>query len=137
MRNGVVLAMLIGGMALRALIVDDNRQFLDAASALLESQGMTIVAVASTSEEARHRLDQFRPDLVLVDIDLGEENGVDLAHSLVENDRADRPHVILISAYPADDIVDLLDSCPTVGFLSKSSLSAAAIEAIVRGDGAP
>jgi DNA-binding NarL/FixJ family response regulator len=133
MRNGVVLAMLIGAMALRALIVDDNRQFLDAASALLESQGMTIVAVASTSEEARYRLDQFRPDLVLVDIDLGEENGVDLAHSLVD-DRADGPHVILISAYPADDIVDLLDSCPTVGFLSKSSLSATAIEAIVRGD---
>jgi two-component system, NarL family, nitrate/nitrite response regulator NarL len=34
-------------MALRALIVDDNAQFLEAARALLERQGMRIVAVAS------------------------------------------------------------------------------------------
>jgi len=137
MRNGVVLAMLIGAMALRALIVDDNRQFLDAASALLESQGMTIVAVASSGEDARRRLDETQPDLVLVDIDLGEESGLDLVRSIVHGERPDPPRVILISAYPEDDIVDLLDASPAVGFLSKSSLSAAAIEAMLRGEAAP
>jgi CheY-like chemotaxis protein len=118
-------------MAVRALIVDDNAQFLEAARALLERQGMTIVAVASTGEEARRRLHETRPDLVLVDIDLGEESGLDLARSIVDDGRFDPPPVILISAYPEDDIVDLLDASPAVGFLSKSSLSAAAIEAML------
>ena len=124
-------------MALRALIVDDNAQFLEAARALLERQGMTIVAVASSGEDARRRLDETQPDLVLVDIDLGEESGLDLVRSIVHGERPDPPRVILISAYPEDDIVDLLDACPAVGFLSKSSLSAAAIEAMLRGEAAP
>jgi DNA-binding NarL/FixJ family response regulator len=124
-------------MAVRALIVDDNAQFLEAARALLERQGMTIVAVASTGEDARRRLDETRPDLVLVDIDLGEESGLDLARSIVDDERLAPPHVILISAYVEDDIVDLLEACPAVGFLSKSSLSAAAIEALLRGEAAP
>lgn len=124
-------------MALRALIVDDNAQFLEAARALLERQGMRIVAVASSGEDARRRLDETQPDLVLVDIDLGEESGLDLVRSIVHGERLDPPHVILISAYPEDDIVDLLDACPAVGFLSKSSLSVAAIEATLRGQAAP
>ena len=120
-----------------ALIVDDNAQFLEAARALLERQGMRIVAVASSGEDARRRLDETQPDLVLVDIDLGEESGLDLVRSILHGERLDLPHVILISAYPEDDIVDLLDACPAVGFLSKSSLSAAAIEAMLRGEAAP
>ena len=124
-------------MALRALIVDDNAQFLEAARALLERQGMRIVAVASSGEDARRRLDETQPDLVLVDIDLGEESGLDLVRSILHGERLDLPHVILISAYPEDDIVDLLDACPAVGFLSKSSLSAAAIEAMLRGEAGP
>jgi DNA-binding NarL/FixJ family response regulator len=124
-------------MAVRALIVDDNVQFLEAARALLERQGMRIVAVASTGEDARRRLDETQLDVALVDIDLGEESGLDLARAIVHDERLDRPHVILISAYPEDDIVDLLDACPAVGFLSKSSLSAAAIEAMLRGEAAP
>ena len=98
-------------MALRALIVDDNAQFLEAARALLERQGMRIVAVASSGEDARRRLDETQPDLVLVDIDLGEESGLDLVRSILHGERLDLPHVILISAYPEDDIVDLLDAC--------------------------
>jgi DNA-binding NarL/FixJ family response regulator len=124
-------------MDVRALIVDDNAQFLEAARALLERQGMTIVAVASTGEEARRRLGETQPDLVLVDIDLGDESGLDLARSIVDEGGLRPPHIILISAYPEDDIVDLLDASPALGFLSKSSLSAAAIEAMLDGEAAP
>ena len=97
---------------------------------------MTIVGVASTGEDARRRLDETQPDLVLVDIDLGEESGLDLARTIVQ-DVLNPPHVILISAYPEDDIVDLLDVSPAIGFLSKSSLSVAAIESMLRGELAP
>jgi DNA-binding NarL/FixJ family response regulator len=136
MRSELDIDMLGAIMAVRALIVDDNAQFLEVAGALLERQGMAIVAVASNGEDARRRLDETQPDLVLVDIDLGDESGLDLARSIVR-EVPNPPYVILISAYPEDDIVDLLDACPVHGFLSKSSLSVAATEAMLRGEPRP
>jgi CheY-like chemotaxis protein len=45
----------LSAMAVRCLIVEDNQSFLDAARKLLEQQGLTVVGVASTSEEALRR----------------------------------------------------------------------------------
>jgi DNA-binding NarL/FixJ family response regulator len=82
-------------VALRCLIVDDNRGFLDSARALLERQGLAIVGVASTSADALREAETLRPDLVLVDVSLGEEDGFELARRLVP-DRARGATVILI-----------------------------------------
>jgi CheY-like chemotaxis protein len=69
-------------MMLRCLIVDDSPHFLDAARGLLERQGITVVGVASTSAEALRRAQELRPDVTLVDIDLGGESGLELARRL-------------------------------------------------------
>jgi CheY-like chemotaxis protein len=122
-------------MALGALIVDDNPQFLETVSALLERQGMTVVAVASSFEEALRRLEESRPDVLLIDLDLGDESGFDLASLVTDSGLADAPPVILISAYSEDDVVELLDTSSAIGFLSKASLSASRIEAMLRGAG--
>ena len=66
-------------VALRVLIVDDNAHFLDAAHDLLDREGMTVVGVASTSVDALRLTEELRPDIILVDIDLGEASGFDLA----------------------------------------------------------
>ena len=122
-------------MALRCLIVDDNGRFLDAARDLLEQEGITVVGVASTSTEALRRVDDLRPDVVLVDIDLGEENGFDLARQLADPD-SESPPVILISTYAERDFADLIAASPALGFLSKSGLSGQAIyEVLARADG--
>ena len=55
----------------RCLIVDDNPGFLDAARGLLQREGVAVVGTASTSAEAAQRVEQLRPDVALVDIDLG------------------------------------------------------------------
>jgi CheY-like chemotaxis protein len=124
-------------MALRVLIVDDNAHFLAAARDLLEREGMSVVAVASTSVEAIRRAEELRPDVTLVDIDLGEESGFDLARRLAETTSGECSPVILISAYPEQDLVDLIDASPATGFLSKSGLSARAILKLLHrtGDG--
>ncbi|MEY2424278.1 MAG: hypothetical protein QOI95_4345 [Acidimicrobiaceae bacterium] len=109
------------------LIVDDNSHFLVAARRLLEGEGMTVVAVASTSADALRYADELRPDVTLADVDLGEESGFDLARQLTEVAGGEERRVILISAYPAQDLGDLLESSPAVGFLPKSQLSARAI----------
>jgi DNA-binding NarL/FixJ family response regulator len=60
-------------MVLRCLLVDDSPHFLGAARSLLEREGLAVVGVASTGEEALAQIEEVRPDLVLVDIDLGKE----------------------------------------------------------------
>jgi CheY-like chemotaxis protein len=118
-------------MVLRCLIVDDSSHFLGAARSLLEREGLTVVGVASTSEEALAQIDEVKPDLVLVDIDLGKESGFELARRIHNETSLDSSEVILISTYAEDDLADLIDATPAAGFLSKAHLSARAIREIV------
>lgn len=116
---------------MRLLIVDDNAHFLEAARDLLEREGMTVVAVASTSVEALRRAEELQPDVTLVDVDLGNDSGFDLARQLADATSGKRSPVILISAYPEQDLVDLIDDSPAIGFVSKSDLSSTAIAGLV------
>ena len=77
-------------MPIRCLIVDDNKSFLEAARVLLEREGLTVAGVASTGAEALRQAETLRPDVVLVDISLGDESGFDLARRLVEDARRAR-----------------------------------------------
>ena len=122
---------------MRLLIVDDNPHFLRAARDLLEREGMTVVAVASTRAEALRRAEELQPDVALVDVDLGNDSGFDLARQLAAATGGSRSPVILISATPKQDLVDLIDDCPAIGFVSKSDLSGPAIAGILasRGNG--
>ena len=54
----------------------------------------------------------LRPDGILVDIDLGDESGLDLARELASTGAA---AVVLISAYPDSEFVDLVTSSPAIG----------------------
>ena len=115
---------------MRSLLVDDSSRFLAAARELLEGQGIEVVGVASTIEEAAQLARALRPDVCLVDIDLGDECGFDLAHLLAESGD-DSPRVILISAYPERDFADIIPNSPAIGFLAKPALSAERIRAIL------
>jgi DNA-binding NarL/FixJ family response regulator len=118
-------------MPIRLLIVDDNAHFLEAARRLLERQGMTVVGVASTTLDALRRAEELRPDVTLVDIELGQESGFDLARQLAEGAGNGPRPVILISAYPEQDLLDLIEASPVLGFLPKSALSGKAIFELV------
>ena len=110
------------GMPLRCLIVDDRPSFSEAARELLTGQGVAVVATATSSAEAIQRIQELRPDVALVDIDLGEESGFELARQLAADGSA--VQVILISTHDERDFKKLIDSSPTVGFLAKTQLSA-------------
>lgn len=110
-------------MALRSLILDDSRQFLVAARDLLEREGIAVVGVTSKSAEAIQLAKELRPDVVLVDVELGDESGIDVAQRLVEAAEEPSP-VVLISTYPENDFADLIPDSLAVGFVSKPDLSA-------------
>jgi DNA-binding NarL/FixJ family response regulator len=124
-------------MTLRCLIVDDSPRFVDAARGLLECQGIAVVGVASTSAEALEQAAQLRPDVMLVDLDLGGESGFELARRLCQNRDPAPARVVLISTHDERDYADLIAASPAIGFLPKAALSAGAIHDLLgsRGGG--
>jgi len=109
---------------LRCLLVDDSEEFLASATRLLESQGIAVVGCSSSGEQALQLAEELRPDIVLVDVELGEEDGVEVALRLRE---ASSSRIALISAYDRDEIGDLVMPSRSIGFVPKRSLGAQAI----------
>jgi DNA-binding NarL/FixJ family response regulator len=137
MRCGLSGTRLRRDMPLRVLIVDDNVHFLSAARGLLDGDGITVVGVATTGGEGLRLAAELQPDVTLVDIDLGEESGFDVARRLKAADSTNAQLVILTSAYPEEDFDELIQASPAIGFLPKTDLSAGAIvESIDRSSGA-
>ena len=124
-------------MPLRCLLVDDNEAFLEAASLLLEREGVTVVGVASSIAESLRQARALQPDVILVDIGLGNESGFDLARLLAGDGQGSQgahevgADVILISTGAETDYAELIAESPAAGFLAKSELSARGISRIL------
>jgi DNA-binding NarL/FixJ family response regulator len=113
-------------MALRLLIVDDSPEVLALTRELLARQGLEVVGAVLDGASALRAALETRPEVALVDIDLGGESGFELIEHL---DPA--VQVVLTSTHAESDFADLVDASRAVGFLSKSDLSARAIEALL------
>jgi signal transduction histidine kinase/CheY-like chemotaxis protein len=114
------------------LLVDDSEDFLDSATQLLTLEGMQVVGQAFCGAEGLRLSAALRPDIVLVDVELGTEDGLEVAAELVKAGTAG--HVILISlrdryelSAPGPDGVGL-------AFMRKDTLGARAIENLIAGD---
>ena len=114
-----------GDVHLRCLLVDDNDAFLKAASILLEREGVTVAGVAHTIAQALQQIEALRPDVILIDIRLGDESGFDLARRLARNGSG--ATLIMISTRAGADYAELIEESPAAGFLAKSELSARGI----------
>ena len=116
---------------MRCLIVDDSPRFVAAARALLEHDGMTIVGVASSGAEALRLYEELRPDVTLVDVNLGEESGFTVAEQLHHAGSATPLPLILISSQDKQGIGDLIAASPAFGFVHKNALTADVIRDLV------
>jgi len=115
----------------RCLIVDDNESFLEIAAASLAGEDLDVVATATTSADALRRVAEQKPDVVLVDINLGEESGFELARLLVERYPRLASGVVLISTRAERDFGGLVKASPAAGFVPKTQLSARAVREVV------
>jgi DNA-binding NarL/FixJ family response regulator len=122
-------------MALTCLIVDDSLEFFEAARQLLAEDGLTVVGFAATSDEAVEEALALRPDVALVDIDLGAESGSDVARRLAGLPGGGPP-VVLISAESGSELAELVDASGARGFVSKTDLSGDAIRKLLAHTGA-
>jgi DNA-binding NarL/FixJ family response regulator len=110
----------------RCVIVDDNPLFLEGAVDLLTREGLDVVGVASDSTAAIRLVTELRPDVTLVDVDLGDEDGFELAQQL-DDVSAVPSKVILVSTHAEEDLAHLIERSPALGFIAKTRLSAQAI----------
>jgi CheY-like chemotaxis protein len=120
-------------MCRRVLIVDDNSAFRAAARQLLERSGFVVVAEAKSGTSAVEEAKTHRPDLALVDLQLPDFDGFEVAERLCRLNRA--PRVILTSSLDGSDFGALITGSPALGFIPKGDLSAVAIEALLASAG--
>jgi DNA-binding NarL/FixJ family response regulator len=118
-------------MPITCLIVDDSPAFLSGATQLLEAEGISVVGVASTARAAVVRAEETRPDVALVDVDLAEEDGFEVAELLALLPGGG-PAVILVSADAREGFCDRIAASSALGFIAKIDLSAHEIDKLLR-----
>ncbi len=118
-------------MTFRCLLVDDNQRFLDAARRGLERQGLHAVDTALDIDSALEAVATRRPDVVLVDVSLGQESGFDLVRRLAERFSHLTGRIIMISTRDEEDYAELMEAASATGFLGKSALSVEGIRTLI------
>jgi len=116
-------------MAARVLIVDDHPGFRAAARRLLELEGYVVVGEAEDGTSAVSAALALQPDVVLLDVQLPDIDGFEVAHRL--SGHVGAPAVVLTSSREAADYGPCLASTPARGFVPKAELSAAGIADIL------
>jgi DNA-binding NarL/FixJ family response regulator len=116
----------------RVLIVDDHASFRALARVLLQAEGFDVVGEAADGSSVPAAVRHLRPDVVLLDINLPDIDGCEVARLAAE---VDPPAVILISSREAADFGGRLEHCGARGFLTKADLSRAALDALLAGAG--
>jgi DNA-binding NarL/FixJ family response regulator len=116
-------------MAMTVLIVDDHPSFRASARTLLESEGYEVVGEAEDGESAIRAVTELHPDLVLLDIQLPDLDGFEVAERL--RDLKERPAVVLTSSRDGKDYKRCIECSGARGFVPKAELSGAALSALL------
>jgi DNA-binding NarL/FixJ family response regulator len=110
---------------MKVLIVDDHPSFRASARRMLEADGFEVVAEAGTGAEGLRAAETWKPELVLLDVQLPDVQGFDVAARLTENGSS--PAIVLTSSRDASDFGPLVERSGALGFIPKSDLSGEAL----------
>lgn len=103
------------------LIVDDHPSFRATARKLLEAEGFEVVGEAANGTEGLAAAARLRPDLVLLDVQLPDMDGFEIAQRL--NVNGHRPAVVLTSSRDVSEFGSLVEQSGARGFVPKAELS--------------
>jgi DNA-binding NarL/FixJ family response regulator len=117
------------GVPTAILIVDDNPRFRSRARRWLEADGYAVVAEAADGASALEAAARHRPNVVLLDIQLPDMNGLSVAERLTRG--PDAPAVVLTSTHDVADFGDGIVRCGARGFVPKAELSGEALRALL------
>jgi DNA-binding NarL/FixJ family response regulator len=118
-------------MPMALLIVDDDLDFRRVARELLALRGYEVVGEAGSVEEARVAVVAKPPDGILLDVNLPDGEGIELAAELAVTHPGVR--VLLTSTNPAASPAGLSERVGSAGFVSKTALAGADLSAYFDG----
>jgi DNA-binding NarL/FixJ family response regulator len=118
-------------MVMTVLIVDDHPTFRSFARELLESEGFQVIGESEDGEAAIDAAEALRPDLVLLDVQLPDLSGFQVAERL--RAKSLPAAVVLVSSRSASDYGDQIESSGAAGFVPKAELSGDAVRALLEG----
>jgi response regulator NasT len=104
------------GGGLRVLIVEDDTLVGMGLLRQLQKLGHSVVGQAADAAEARQMFRAHEPQLVLLDIRLGSDDGIDLACDLL---KARRVPMIVVSAFAEKELVERATEAGVFGYLTK------------------
>jgi DNA-binding NarL/FixJ family response regulator len=116
-------------VSVTVLIVDDHPSFRASARTLLEAEGYEVVGEAQDGAGAVRAARELHPDLVLLDVQLPDLDGFEVADRLRK--LKDPPEVVLTSSRDGADYGRCIECCGARGFVPKADLSGAAIAALL------
>jgi DNA-binding NarL/FixJ family response regulator len=111
------------------MIIDDHAGFVDAARKLLSTEGFDVVGDAPDGQSGVALVEQMHPDVVLLDIQLPDIDGFEVARRLV--DITPSPAVVLTSSRDALDYGSRVGAAPARGFIGKAELTGKRLAALV------
>ncbi len=115
------------------LIVDDHSGFRSLARKLLAAGGFEVVGEAADGHAAIAAARELRPDVVLLDIQLPDVDGFEVAARLGDGEAG--PAVVLTSSRDRADYGARVEHCGARGFIPKAELSGAAVRALMGATG--
>jgi len=117
-------------MGTRVLVVDDHAPFRRLARALLAAEGFDVIGESSDAAGAIEAARRLRPDLVLLDVRLPDEDGFEVAEKLMDG-LVPAPVVVLCSTREASSYRSRIATTRAAGFIAKRDLTGAALRAFV------
>jgi DNA-binding NarL/FixJ family response regulator len=111
-------------------IVDDNKELRNALEEIISmSEGYKCQATLGTPEEAMHQLPILKPDVVLMDINLGShESGIDLVRNL--KPRIPGTNFMMCTVYEENEKIFEALSAGASGYILKKTDPAKMLDAI-------
>ena len=107
---------------MRAVVVDDHEAFRSAARRLLEAAGIEVVGTTADLAGGRRLIELLNPDVVLLDVQLPDGNGFDLAEEMATATAATGP-LILMTSSRTETGSRITGLRGVVGFVGKDELS--------------
>jgi DNA-binding NarL/FixJ family response regulator len=114
----------------RVLIGDDHPSFRATARALLQAEGFEVIGEAENGVSALQQAKELHPDVVLLDVQLPDFDGFEVATRLTSQNGA-QPAVVLTSSRDGSDFGPLVAQSGAKGFIAKGELSGAALKAVL------
>lgn len=104
------------------LLVDDHATMRMGFRMILEAAGMTIAGEAGTGEEAIHAVKGMRPDVVCMDVQMPDLDGIEATRRIrAELGDADGPRIVIVTTFDRDDYLFSALDAGASGFLLKNA----------------